>query len=116
MSLTPKVARYLWYLLFAHHERRRSWSCDVDARDSSAEDVAAFERRLARLRTRCFLRTVFSDSLNSDVRCPVRQEPVGGSPVRFPNQVLSGQRFDDARRVAVGDSERAVSPGGERRT
>jgi hypothetical protein len=33
--MLPKVAGYLWYLLFVHHERRRSASCDVDARHSS---------------------------------------------------------------------------------
>src|ERR1700730_12721393 len=58
MCLTPEVAQFL---LFVHHGGARSAPSGVDARNFSAEDVVASERRLARLRPRCFLRTVLSD-------------------------------------------------------
>jgi hypothetical protein len=61
MYLIPEVAQYL---LFTCRDRMRAPYRNLHSPEMDAEDTAAFEKHLAGLRPRRFLRTVHSDPPN----------------------------------------------------
>jgi hypothetical protein len=82
MYLIPEVAHYL---LWACTDRRPTASPDGESSNHNAADAAYFEQHLARLRPRCFLRTVYSESPNDNG--PAKPEMTAGEPLHLLTHV-----------------------------